>query len=164
MLLESLSLRENKFYVEGEGNIKYTYSNGHLANDPKLAVSYFINALEKIPTLIERYEKKNAELSKDLPVLQEVKNTAWRKESELKDLKTELAGLERKIEFSLKPIEQSEDKLEKVQQSKQTQNENPNSYLIPEGLKEYQNTMGDRIVIADIPKYSEQPIKIKIKA
>jgi hypothetical protein len=34
----------------------------------------------------------------------------WLKEDELKELKTELAALNRKIELSLKPIDESEDK------------------------------------------------------
>ena len=42
---------------------------------------------------------------KDLPVLQEVVKGAWRKENELKELKSELAALDRKIQLSLKPIE-----------------------------------------------------------
>jgi len=103
-------MKENRFFVEGEGNVKYTYSNGHIANDPKLAVSYFIRALEKIPTLIENHEKRNIELSKELPVLQEIKNSVWRKEDELKELKSAVSTLERKIELSLKPIDKEEDK------------------------------------------------------
>jgi hypothetical protein len=65
-----LALTQNKPYIEGEGNIKYTFNNGFIAKEPKLAVEYFIHALEKIPTLIENHEKKNADLSKVVPVLQ----------------------------------------------------------------------------------------------
>jgi N12 class adenine-specific DNA methylase len=109
---EGFFMKQNRFFVEGEGNIKYSHNNGHIANDPKLAVRYFLNALEKIPSLIEKYEKENEKISKDLPVLQEVVSSTWRKENELKDLKTELATLDRKIQLSLKPVEQSEDKPE----------------------------------------------------
>jgi len=101
--------KENKFYAEGEGSVKHTYNNGKIANDPKLAVNYFLNALEKIPSLIEKYKKDTEKLNNDVPVLQEVVNSTWRKENELKDLKTELAALDRKIQLSLKPIDNSEE-------------------------------------------------------
>jgi hypothetical protein len=45
---------------------------------------------------------------KDIPVLQEVVEGTWRKEGELKALKVDLTALERQIQLSLKPIEQSE--------------------------------------------------------
>lgn len=48
----------NKFMVEGLDGIKYTYHNGYIAKDPKLAVMYFINALERIPGMIEKRERK----------------------------------------------------------------------------------------------------------
>ena len=38
----------------------------------------------------------------------EVVEAVWRKEDELKELKTELNNLERQIKLSLKPIEQTE--------------------------------------------------------
>ena len=100
-----IGIRDNRFFIEGEGSIKYSYNNGRLASDPKLATLNFLNALEKIPSLIERYQKENNKLSVDLPVLKEVVSGTWKKEDELKGLKSELAGLERKIQLSLKPIE-----------------------------------------------------------
>ena len=39
-------------------------------------------------------------------------NGSWKKEEQLKDLKTELAALDRKIQLSLKPIEQGESEQE----------------------------------------------------
>jgi hypothetical protein len=111
---EGIMFRQNRFFVEGGGHVKYDYNNGTMANDPKLAVNYFIHALEKIPALIENHEKKIQDLSKDLPVLQEVANSSWRREDELKALKTESSALDRKIQLSLKPIDQSEDKKEVV--------------------------------------------------
>ena len=109
---EGLDLRENRFFIEGEGNIKYNYNNGRLATEPKLAALNFLNALERIPKLIEKYELEIAKISKDVPVLNEIVNGTWRKEDELKVLKTEFLALDRKIQLSLKPIEQGETKPE----------------------------------------------------
>jgi N12 class adenine-specific DNA methylase len=105
---EGLDLRENRFFIEGEGNIKYNYNNGHLATEPKLAALNFLNALERIPKLIEKYELEIAKIAKDIPVMNEIVNGIWRKEDELKVLKTEFLALDRKIQLSLKPIEHGE--------------------------------------------------------
>ncbi|ADQ15974.1 N-6 DNA methylase [Leadbetterella byssophila DSM 17132] len=100
---EGVDIRVNRFLVQGEGNIKYTYNNGIMAKDPETAAMNFLKALEKLPGYIEQEQKKIAELQKDLPVLQEVVNGTWAKESKLIELKTELAAVERKIQLSITP-------------------------------------------------------------
>ena len=97
---------QNKFMVEGLDGIKYTYNNGYIAKDPKLAVMNFINALERIPDMIEKRKKDNTELEKDLPVLREIVSTLWPKEGEIKELTEELATLNRRIQLTLKQPEQ----------------------------------------------------------
>jgi len=62
-----------------EGNIKYTYSNGIIIKDEKLAAINFFNALEKLPSYIEQEQNKIAEIQKDLPVLQGVISGTWSK-------------------------------------------------------------------------------------
>ena len=96
----------------GESGMKYSYNNGRIATDPQLACMNFLNALEKIPGLIEKFKADTEKIAKDIPVLQEVVNGSWKKEEQLKDLKTELAALDRKIQLSLKPIEQGEENVE----------------------------------------------------
>ena len=108
-------LSQNKFFVMGESGMKYSYNNGKIATDPQLASMNFLNALEKIPGLIEKYEAETEKIAKDIPVLQEVVNGSWKKEEQLKELKTELVALDRKIQLSLKPIEQSESPQEDVE-------------------------------------------------
>jgi hypothetical protein len=151
---EGLFMKQNRFFIEGEGNIKYSYNNGRIANDPKLAVSYFLHALEGIPSLIEKYEKENAKIAGDLPVLQEIANSIWRKENVLKDLKTEAAALDRKIQLSLKPLDESEDKKENNTQKNHVEDLQTSS--IPERLQQAKETMGDRLIIGNIPKYNNE--------
>ncbi|NDW18729.1 DNA methylase, partial [Dysgonomonas sp. 216] len=98
---EGMSFKDNRFFVEGEGGVKYSYNNGHLALDPVLASKNFLNALDKIPNLIGKYEKENEKLSKDLPVLKEVMEATFRKEPELKELKSQLDSISRQINLSL---------------------------------------------------------------
>jgi len=108
----------NRFFIQGGSGLKYTYNNGRIARDPKLASMNFLNALHKIPELIENHQVQNEKLRKDIPVLQEVVNGKWRKEDELNKLKTELSVLERKIKVSLErqsqPQESNLEKAEKV--------------------------------------------------
>lgn len=92
-------VRYNHFFVEGA--CKYAYNNGNLANDPLLAATNFIKALDKIPELIESYRADITVLRKDIPALEKVVNTPWRKEKELNDLKAKLDILERKIKASI---------------------------------------------------------------
>ena len=101
-------LSQNRFFIMGESGMKYSYNNGNIAADPVLASMNFLNALEKIPSLIQKYEADTMKIAKDIPVLQEVVNGSWKKEEQLKDLKTELAALDRQIQLSLKPIEQGD--------------------------------------------------------
>lgn len=100
---EGIDIRVNRFLVQGEGSIKYTYNNGIIAKDPQTATLNFLNALDKLPSYIEQEQKKIIELEKDLPVLQEMVNGTWTKESRLSELKTELASVERKIQWSIAP-------------------------------------------------------------
>ena len=100
---EGVDIRVNRFLVQGEGNIKYTYNNGVMAKEPETASLNFLRALEKLPGYIDQEQKKIAEIQKDLPILQEVVGGTWSKESRLSELKTELAAVERKIQLSIAP-------------------------------------------------------------
>ncbi|WP_348797937.1 N-6 DNA methylase [Flavobacterium adhaerens] len=116
---DGVDIRINRFLVQGEGNIKYTYNNGLIAKDEKLAAMNFLNALEKLPSYIEQEQKKIVEIQKDLPVLHEVVNGNWSKEIRLGELKTELASVERKIQLSITP-EPKEEPTEQTEKQKQT--------------------------------------------
>jgi hypothetical protein len=71
--------------------------------DHKAAALNFLNALERIPKLIEQYRTQNITLERDIPTLQEIVNGTWKKEEDLKKLKSELSALERKIQITLIP-------------------------------------------------------------
>ena len=77
-------------------------------SDLRIAAQNFIHALDTMPRLLEKYRADNERISKDIPVLKEVVAAVWRKDDELKGLKSELNNLERQIQLSLKPIEQME--------------------------------------------------------
>ncbi|MHB1104743.1 MAG: N-6 DNA methylase [Lutibacter sp.] len=115
---DGVDIRVNRFLMQGEGNIKYTYNNGLIAKDEKLAAMNFLNALEKLPGYIEQEQKKITEIQKDLPILQEVINGTWSKENRLSELKNELAAVERKIKLSISP-ETKEEPPEQTEKQKE---------------------------------------------
>ena len=100
-LSEGLEFIDNRFFVEG--NYKYSYNNGHLAMADTHAAVNFLNALERIPSIIKQYEEKNEVLEREIPQLREIAGKTWKKEDELKQLKSELAALDRKIQLELAP-------------------------------------------------------------
>ena len=100
VLREGLEFTDNRFVVAG--HYKNSYNNGHLAMaDTHAAATNFLNALERIPGIINQYEEKNEVLEKEIPQLQEIAGKVWKKEDELKQLKSELAALDRKIQLEL---------------------------------------------------------------
>ncbi len=99
---------QNRFVVEG--NYKYRFNNGFIAmSDTHAACMNFVNALEKIPGIIAQYEERTARLKADVPVLEGIVAKVWGKESELKQLKSNLAALDRKITAQLAPKKEEQD-------------------------------------------------------
>jgi hypothetical protein len=101
------------------GTVVTTYNNGIMAKDPETAAMNFLRALEKLPGFIKQEQEKISEIQKDLPILQEVVNGTWARESRLSELKTELAAVERKIQLSITP-ETKADTPEQVEKQKET--------------------------------------------
>jgi N12 class adenine-specific DNA methylase len=143
---EGVAFKDNRFFIEGEGNIKYSYNNGHIATDPILASNNFLNALDKIPNLIEKYQKDNQKLEKDIPVLKEVIGSVFKKEPELKDLRSQLDSLNRQINLSIENKSQTE-----IEQQPQSQSQSvsiPNNDIRsnqPMSIKEIVDANRDRI-------------------
>ena len=122
---DGLEFCDNRFVVAG--NYRYSYNNGHLAMaDTHAAAMNFLNALERIPGIIDQYRKKNEVLEREIPQLQEIAGKTWKKEDELKQLKSELAALDRKIQLELAPPT-PESTEENRQGSEKKQTEQPES-------------------------------------
>lgn len=77
--------------------------------DTHAASMNFVNALEKIPGIIAQYEERTAKLKADVPQLEAIVAKPWGKEDELKQLKSDLAALDRKITAELAPKHDEKD-------------------------------------------------------
>lgn len=151
---EGMEVKQNRFFIEGE--YKYTYNNGQIAMaDHKAAATNFLNALDRIPKLMEQYKSQNAAIEKDLPTLQEIVGGTWKKEEELKELKSELSVIERKIQLELAPTEITAQVVENSTEQKQ------DTTTIPIG-KEYEQFIKDHIITRLKPFSSETSKGFKI--
>ena len=117
----------NRFFVKGEGSIYYTYNNGKLASDPKLACQNFLSALERIPKVMATHEKELTRAAQDIEIYKAMTSGQWSKEEALRDLKAQAAELDRKIALSLIPTDGADGEGEdQVIQQKENVQQHPN--------------------------------------
>ena len=144
---------DNRFVIEG--HYKYKYNNGHLAMaDTHAAAVNFLNALERIPAIIKQYEEKNEVLEREIPQLREIAGKTWKKEDELKLLKSDLAALDRKIQLELAPKHEEMPSQEQEQGVGQAL---PKSENVPKPETAANDFMRDHIIIGrpGIPEHKE---------
>ncbi len=90
---------ENDLYAESpQTGIKYTYSQGHPNIDnPKLAARYFLEAINRVDALKDKYEKELQDINRNIPMMEAMVHKPFEKDHELATLKKEVASLEREI-------------------------------------------------------------------
>ena len=141
VLADGIESRQNRFVVEGQ--YKYKFNNGFIAmSDTHAACMNFLNALERIPSIVQQYEERQAKAKADLPTLQAIVDKTWSKEDELKALKSDLAALDRKIQAEIAPKkeeepEQTQDK-SNVMDAPDQQSKSSKESLVAEPVLAYQ--------------------------
>ncbi|MBX9890774.1 MAG: hypothetical protein K2Y12_00490 [Chitinophagaceae bacterium] len=93
----------NVFYAESkQTGIKYSWTQGHINIDnPKLAARYFLNAIDRVESLKEKYQKTLQELEQNIPMLEKIVAKPFDKEDELAQLKKDVSRLEREITLKI---------------------------------------------------------------
>ena len=85
-----------------EARPKYLWNQGHINIDnPKIAARYFINAIDRVDALKEKYEKNLRVLDQNIPMLQQLIAKPFEKENELGQLKKDVSKLEREISIKI---------------------------------------------------------------
>jgi N12 class adenine-specific DNA methylase len=94
---------QNIFYAESTATgIKYTWNQGHINMDnPKLAAKHFLNCIDRVDALKDKYEKSMKELEHNIPMLQQLVDKPFEKDGELAQLKKNMANLEREITIKI---------------------------------------------------------------
>ena len=168
LLKDGMETKQNRFFVEGA--FKYTYNNGQIAmSDTKAATMNFLNALERIPKLVEQYKAQNVTYERDIPILQETVGGTWKKEDELKALKAEVAALERKIQLTLAPPKQAGQNAEEQTQAEAKPDISPSSDALQnmEGVtvanKDTERFIREHVAFARVRPFAENERTKSIK-
>ena len=93
----------NTFYAEStKTQMKYSWNQGHINTDnPKIAARYFLNAIDRVESLKEKYQKNLAEIEQNIPMLKNLIAKPFEKETELAELKQSVSALEREITIKI---------------------------------------------------------------
>lgn len=150
------ALTQNRFFVKGEGNIYYTYNNGALATDPKLACRNFVNALERIPKVIESHQKELTKVTASFSTYKEIANGSWKKEEELRSLKSQASELDRNIALSLAPPSDTEDSPEQQLSNQVSENLMQSSRASEQQTIKPQESLSQKLD-SDSPKNGYRP-------
>lgn len=113
----------NTLFAERPGSsIHYTASSGAPNTDnPKLAARYFLNAIDKVDGLVEKYTKDLAGQKEQIPQLKALLDKPFEKEQELIAMKSELNVLEKEIARKIREKQEAQQEAEKqgtVQEAK----------------------------------------------
>ncbi|HEY5464207.1 MAG TPA: hypothetical protein VIJ95_13175 [Hanamia sp.] len=94
---------QNIYYAASrETGIKYLWNQGHINIDnPKIAARYFLNAIDRVEALKEKYQKNLHELEQNIPLFQQLVSKPFEKEKELAQLKKDVSKLEREISIKI---------------------------------------------------------------
>lgn len=93
----------NTFFAESkESGLKYFWNNGYINTDnAKLAARYFLNAIDRVENLKEKYQKNLSEFNQNIQLMEQIVAKPFEKSNELAQLKTEVAKLEREISIKI---------------------------------------------------------------
>ena len=104
---------KNILFAESkESGIKYLWNQGHINIDnPKIAARYFINAIDRVDALKEKYQKNLQELEQNIPMLQQLVIKPFEKENELAQFKKDVSKLEREISIKIQENQMKQHKV-----------------------------------------------------
>ena len=70
-------------------------------DNPKLAAKYFLNAIDRVDALKEKYQKNLHELKQNIQITEQIVIKPFEKDAELAQLKIDVARLEREISIKI---------------------------------------------------------------
>lgn len=106
----------NVFYAESkQTGIKYSWNQGHINIDnSKLATRYFLNAIDRVESLKDKYQKSLHELEQNIPMLEKLVSKPFEKDEELAQLKKDVSRLEREITLKIQANQIKQHELNEV--------------------------------------------------
>jgi len=150
----------NSFYAQRETDgIKYTYNNGLPNTDnPKLAARHFLNAIDRVESLKEKYSRTVTELDTEIPKLQQLTAKPFLQESELQQMKSELSSLERQIAIKIQEnqLKQHQGENEPREQKEQT----PVIAMIEKKINGHQQEKAEVLAVAGVAERPRSRIRL----
>ncbi len=97
------TINKNIYYAQSnDTGIKYTWNNGFINIDnPKVAARYFLNAIDRVESLKEKYQKNLQEIERNIPMIEKIIAKPFESEPDLFQLKKEVQKLEREISIQI---------------------------------------------------------------
>ena len=94
----------SRMYAESQATrIKYMQNNGAINIDnPKLAARYFLNAIDRVTALVDKYRKQAAGLLEEIPIVRGLTEKLFDREAELSEMKVTLTTMEEEIAYKIK--------------------------------------------------------------
>ena len=84
---------------------------GHISIDsPKIIARYFLNAIDRVDSLKEKYQKTLKKLEQNIPMLKQLVAKPLEKENELTQLKKTVSKLEREISIKIQENQMKQQK------------------------------------------------------
>lgn len=100
--LTSYRYHNNYYAASPESGIKYIYNKGDVNIDnPKISARHFLNAIDRVDHLKEKYGKEVDELKKEITLMGQISAKPFEKDAELAQLKIDLSRLEREITLKI---------------------------------------------------------------
>ncbi|MPR37420.1 helicase-related protein [Salmonirosea aquatica] len=103
---------QHKWDVRSPNGIVYRHNNGYLNSEKIRTVGEYVNkatSIEQMAKLTKQQQDRLEELTWDLKIASEAQNKPWPKEGKLRELKTSLSEIEKRLTESLKPTKESTD-------------------------------------------------------
>lgn len=140
----------NHFYAQrSQERVRYTYNNGNPNIDnPKLAARHFLNAIDKVSYLLEKYQLEVAALDGEIPELRKLIEKPFGSEQELQELVRKQKELEAEFQRKLSKTEDQQDDIDQQNTTEdvETGQENINP-LLKAGLE------SGKVIVATLPKH-----------
>lgn len=138
----------NNFYAESrESGIKYTYNKGAVNIDnPKLSARHFLNAIDRVDHLTEKYGKELKEMDQEIAMLELITKKPFDKDDELAGLKADLSRLEREITLKIQETQLKQNGLFQDQASQEPGEATPVIALNPTKNEQSTEKMAPQLV------------------
>ena len=96
----------NRFFVEGS-RLMYSFNDGYLNHtSARLSAEFPLKAIQRIPEIVRGWQQRVAENESRIKQLDAILSQSWSKEDELRQCKTDLQQLDKKINAELTAKEQ----------------------------------------------------------